>query len=359
MDSNSRINRKPTKKVRVGGIFIGGDAPVSVQSMTNTDPRDIEATVGQILKLQEAGCDLVRLAVPDMQAAEAFGAIRKRVGLPLAADIHFDYRLALECIKNGADKVRINPGNIGDAERVRKVVTAAKERDIPIRIGVNSGSVEKHILEKYGGVTPEGMVESALGHAAILEGLDFDKIILSIKASDVMTTIAAYRHCSEVSGYPLHVGVTEAGTIYRGTIKSSIGIGTLLAEGIGDTIRVSLTGDPVEEVRAGREILHSLGLLKGGIEFISCPTCGRTRIDLIGIANMVEEKLYESKAIAGKNIKVAVMGCAVNGPGEAREADIGIAGGDGEALLFMKGEIIRKIPQDRIVEELLNEIEKL
>ncbi len=349
------ITRKPTRKIRAGNIYIGGDSPISVQSMTNTDTRDVKATTAQIIRLQEAGCDLVRLAVPDTEAAEAFGAIKKQVDMPLSADIHFDYRLALSCIRNGADKIRINPGNIGDADRVRKVVEAAKERGIPIRIGVNSGSIEKHILEKFGGVTPEGMVESALGHASILEGLDFEDIILSLKASDVLTTIAAYRRCPEVSRYPLHIGVTEAGTIFRGTVKSSVGIGTLLAEGIGDTIRVSLTGDPVEEVKVGREILHSLGLIKGGIEFISCPTCGRTRIDLIGIANMVEEKL----AGVDKNIKVAVMGCAVNGPGEAREADIGIAGGDGEALLFMKGEIIRKIPQERIVEELLKEIEKL
>lgn len=349
------VQRKQTKKIRVGSLYIGGDAPITVQSMTNTDTRDIRATIEQIKRLEEAGCDIVRVAVPDARAAEAVGKIKKETGIPLVVDIHFDYRLALICMENGADKVRLNPGNVGGKDRVRKVVEMAGPRGIPIRIGVNSGSVEKAILEKYGGVTPEGMVESALNHARILEELDFFDIAFSIKASNVPMTLAAYRLMSEKSSYPLHVGVTEAGTIFRGTVKSSVGIGTLLAEGIGDTLRVSLTGDPVEEVKVGREILRSLGIEKGGVEFISCPTCGRTRIDLIGTANIIEQKLAGCK----KNIKIAIMGCAVNGPGEAREADIGIAGGDGEALLFKKGEIIRKVPQDRLVEELLAEIEKL
>jgi (E)-4-hydroxy-3-methylbut-2-enyl-diphosphate synthase len=350
---NSYIKRRETKKIRVGDTYIGGDSPITVQSMTNTDTRNAAATIDQIKRLEDAGCDIVRVAVPDSEAAQAIKQIRKSIGIPLVADIHFDYRLALESMENGADKIRLNPGNIGDKERVRLVAEMAKERDIPIRIGVNSGSVEKHILEKYGGITPEGMVESALGHALILEELDFDNIIFSIKASDVPMTIAAYRLMSEKSRYPLHVGVTEAGTVFRGTVKSSVGIGCLVAEGIGDTIRVSLTGDPVEEVKVGREILKALGIIKSGVELISCPTCGRCQIDLIDIANRIEEKLQHSK----RNIKVAIMGCAVNGPGEAREADIGIAGGKGEALLFKKGEIIRKVPQDRIVEELMLEIE--
>lgn len=351
----SYITRKKTRKIRVGDLFIGGDAPLSVQSMTNTDTRDARSTIEQIKRLEEAGCEIIRVAVPDQEAAAAIKEIKKAIGIPLVADIHFDYRLALASMENGVDKIRLNPGNIGDRDRVRMVVEMAKERDIPIRIGVNSGSVEKHILEKYGGVTPEGMVESALGHAKILEDMDYDRIAFSIKASSVPMTIAAYRLMSEKSDYPLHIGVTEAGTVYRGTIKSSIGLGCMLAEGIGDTLRVSLTGDPVEEVKVGIEILKALGLRRGGVEFVSCPTCGRTQIDLIDIANKVEEKIQA----LDKDIKVAVMGCAVNGPGEAREADIGIAGGKGEALLFKKGEIIRKVPQDRIVEELLREIDKL
>jgi (E)-4-hydroxy-3-methylbut-2-enyl-diphosphate synthase len=352
---DEHIRRRKTKKVRVGDIFIGGDSPVTVQSMTNTDTRDITATINQIKRLAEAGCEIVRFAISDNEAAEAVKYIKKAVSIPLVADIHFDYRLALRCMENGIDKIRLNPGNIGSKDRVKAVVEMAKERDIPIRIGVNSGSVEKNILEKYNGVTPEGMVESALGHAKILEDLDYDNIVFSIKASSVPMTLAAYRLMSEKSSYPLHIGVTEAGTIRSGTIKSAVGLGTLLAEGIGDTLRVSLTGDPVEEVETGYEILKALGLRKTGIEFVSCPTCGRCQIDLIDIANKVEQKIK----LLDKNIKVAVMGCAVNGPGEAREADIGIAGGRGVALLFRKGKIIRKIPQDRIVEELLTEIEKL
>ncbi|MDP4179804.1 MAG: flavodoxin-dependent (E)-4-hydroxy-3-methylbut-2-enyl-diphosphate synthase [Bacillota bacterium] len=349
------MNRKKTKKIPIADIFIGGDSPITAQSMTNTDTRDAKSTIIQIKKLEEAGCDIIRLAVPDMEAAEAIREIKKEIRIPLVADIHFDYRLALASIESGADKIRINPGNIGGMDRVQKVAAAAKARQIPIRIGVNSGSIEKEILKKYGGVTPEGMVESALHHASMLEEFNFTDIVFSIKASNVPLTIAAYRLMSQKTQYPLHLGVTEAGTLYKGTIKSSVGLGAMLAEGIGDTIRVSLTGEPVEEVRAGIEILKALELRKEGVEFISCPTCGRCRIDLIEIANEVEKRLQG----VSKNIKVAVMGCAVNGPGEAKHADIGIAGGDGEALLFKKGEIVRKIPQDKIVEELLAEIEKL
>lgn len=349
------LKRKDTKQVCVGGVFIGGNARVSVQSMTNTDTRDAKATIDQIKRLEEAGCDIVRVAVPDSQAAEAIQHIKASIAIPLVADIHFDYRLAIECMKNGADKIRLNPGNIGDKDRVKAVVEVAKQRNIPIRIGVNSGSLEKDILAKFGGVTPEAMVESALGHARILEELDFTDIVFSLKASSVAMTIAAYREMSQKSNYPLHIGVTEAGTIYRGTVKSSVGLGCLLAEGIGDTIRVSLTGDPVEEIKAGTEILKALGLKKGGVEFVSCPTCGRCQIDLIDMAQKIDEKLSK----VDKDIKVAVMGCAVNGPGEAREADIGIAGGKGEVLLFKKGKIIRKIPQERAVEEFLDEIYKL
>lgn len=352
---NRYFGRKQTKKIRVGDIFIGGDSPITVQSMTNTDTRDAAATIDQIKRLEEAGCDIVRVAVPDSEAAEAVKVIKKAINIPLVADIHFDYRLALSCMENGVDKIRLNPGNIGGRDRVQKVVEMATEREIPIRIGVNSGSVERHILEKYGSVTAEGMVESALGHAEILEELNFHDIAFSIKASSVPMTINAYRLIALKTDYPLHIGVTEAGTLYRGTIKSAIGLGCLLSEGIGDTLRVSLTGDPVEEVKVGFEILKALGLKKGGVEFVSCPTCGRTKIDLIPIAEQVEQRLSGCT----KNIKVAIMGCAVNGPGEAREADIGVAGGCGEALLFKKGVIIRKIPQDRIVDELILEIEKL
>jgi len=349
------INRRKTKKIRVGNIYIGGGSAISVQSMTNTDTRDVPATVEQIKRLEEAGCDIVRVAVPDREAAEAVKAIKKSIKIPLVADIHFDYRLAILSIENGADKIRINPGNIGEKDRVKSVVEAAKIYQVPIRIGVNSGSVEKHILEKYNGVTAEGMVESALNHARLLEEFGFDQIVFSIKASSVPLTIAAYRLLSKMTEYPLHIGVTESGTLSRGTIKSSVGLGCLLAEGIGDTLRVSLTGDPVEEIAVGTEILRTLGLKDSGIDIISCPTCGRTQINLINIANQIEEKLRH----INKNIKVAVMGCAVNGPGEAREADIGIAGGRGEALLLKKGKIIRKIPEDKIVEELLAEIEEL
>ena len=347
--------RKTTRKIFVSNVPIGGDSPISVQSMTNTPTQDVKATVDQILKLEEAGCDIIRIAVPDMEAALAAKAIKKQIHIPLVADIHFDYRLAIQAIQSGVDKIRINPGNIGDRDRVEKVVKLAKEHEIPIRIGVNSGSLEKNLLEKYGGPTPEAMVESALGHVAILESLDFYDTAISIKSSSVPLTIEAYRLLLKKCDYPLHLGVTESGTKYRGTIKSAIGIGTLLAEGIGDTIRVSLTDNPVEEVGAGIEILKALEIRKNGVTFISCPTCGRTKINLVEIAHEVEDKLKN----VNKDIKVAIMGCAVNGPGEAREADVGIAGGDGEALIFKKGVILRKVPQDSVVEELFKEIEKL
>lgn len=349
------MRRNKTRRVQVGNVFVGGDAPITVQSMTNTDTRNITATVRQILELEEAGCDIIRCAVPDMEAAAALEHINKNIHIPLVADIHFDYRLALESIKNGASAIRINPGNIGSKDKIQAVADAAREKNIPIRIGVNSGSLEKDILQKYGKVCPEALVESALRHVQILENLNFFEMGISIKSSNVIQMIESYRLVSEKVDYPLHIGVTESGTIWRGTIKSSVGIGTLLCEGIGDTIRVSLTGNPVEEVKVGKEILKSVGYITGGVDFVSCPTCGRTQIDLIGIAKEVEEKL----AKLNKNIKVAVMGCAVNGPGEAREADIGIAGGNGEGLIFKKGQIIRKVKEEHLVEELMKEIESL
>lgn len=345
------IRRKRTKKIRVGGIFIGGGESVSVQSMTNTDTRDVASTTDQVRVLTEEGCDIIRLAVPDDSAADSLKSIKRSMKIPLVADIHFDYRLAIASMENGADKIRINPGNIGDIGRVKKVVDVAKQREIPIRIGVNAGSLEKNLIAKYG-VTAHAMVESVLGHVRILEGLDFGNIIISLKSSSVPMTIAAYREISERIDYPLHIGVTEAGTLFGGTIKSCVGLGCLLAEGIGDTIRVSLTGDPREEIRVGYEILKSLGIKKQGIEIISCPTCGRCRIDLIKIAQEVERRLMG----LDKTLKVAVMGCAVNGPGEAKEADIGIAGGEGEALLFKKGEIIKKVPQEEVVDVLVKEV---
>ncbi|MCI8867749.1 MAG: flavodoxin-dependent (E)-4-hydroxy-3-methylbut-2-enyl-diphosphate synthase [Anaerotignum sp.] len=349
------LERKKTREVKIGSLKIGGGHPVCIQSMCNTDTRDVEATVTQILALENAGCELVRVAVPDMAAADAIGEIKKKIHIPLVADIHFDYRLALRVMELGIDKVRINPGNIGDEERIRQVVTMAKEKKIPIRIGVNSGSLEKELLEKYGGVTPAGLVESALKHVRILEKYEFYDIVVSIKASDVLFSIEAYRLLSEAIPYPVHVGITEAGTPYAGTVKSAVGIGTILAMGIGDTIRVSLTGDPVEEIRAAKEILKSLGLRKFGPELVSCPTCGRTQIDLISIANEVERRCQGLE----KNIKVAVMGCVVNGPGEARDADVGIAGGKGVGLLFQKGEIIRKVPEAELVDALMQEISRL
>lgn len=349
------MDRKATRKIKIGNTYIGGDAKISVQSMTNTDTRDVNSTVEQILRLEKAGCDIVRCAVPDMEAAEAIKEIVKKINIPLVADIHFDYRLALKSIENGVSKLRINPGNIGSEERVREVVKASKERGIPIRIGVNSGSLEKSLLQKYGKPCPEALVESALGHVRILEDMDFHDIVISIKSSDVLQMIESYKLISTKVNYPLHLGVTESGTPWRGTIKSSVGIGSLLTEGIGDTIRVSITGDVEEEVKVGREILKSLGYINEGVKFVSCPTCGRTEIDLIGIANEVEKRLEN----LNKNIKVAVMGCVVNGPGEAREADIGIAGGKGQGLIFKKGEIIKKVKESELVEELMKEIKKL
>lgn len=349
------MKRKTTRKVKVGDINIGGDSSIKVQSMTNTDTRDIGATVAQILRLQEAGCDIVRCAVPDQKASDAIGQIVKEIGIPLVADIHFDYRLALSSINNGVSKLRINPGNIGSTDKVRAVVEAAQDKGVPIRIGVNSGSLQRDILEKYGDVCPQALVESALRHVEILEKLNFNDVVISVKSSDVTEMIECYRLISEKVDYPLHLGVTESGTIKSGTIKSSVGIGALLSQGIGDTIRVSLTGDPVEEVKVAREILRSLGHIKEGIELISCPTCGRTQLNLIEIADQLEGRLKGIK----KNIKVAVMGCVVNGPGEARRADIGIAGGNGQGLIFRKGEIIKKVREEELVEELIAEIEKL
>jgi (E)-4-hydroxy-3-methylbut-2-enyl-diphosphate synthase len=348
--------RKETRKIKIcNKTFIGGDSRITVQSMTNTDTRDVKSTVNQIRNLEIAGCDIIRCAVPDMEAAKAIGEIAKQISIPLVADIHFDYKLALESIKNGVSALRINPGNIGSIERVKMVAEACNDKNIPIRIGVNSGSLEKELLAKYGKPCPEALVESALKSADILEKMNFRDIVISIKSSDVQTMINSYRLMSEKSDYPLHLGVTESGTPWRGTIKSSVGIGTLLAEGIGDTIRVSLTGDPVEEIKVGNEILKALGIKKGGIEFVSCPTCGRTQIDLIGIAKEIEDKLSSCK----KDIKVAIMGCVVNGPGEAREADIGIAGGKGEGIIFKKGEILKKVKEEDLVQELMKEIDKL
>ncbi|MGI6085152.1 MAG: flavodoxin-dependent (E)-4-hydroxy-3-methylbut-2-enyl-diphosphate synthase [Acetivibrionales bacterium] len=347
--------RRKTRKIRVGNVYIGGDEPISIQSMTNTKTSDIEATVSQIHALTDAGCDIVRVAVPDMEAAEAILNIKKQISVPVVADIHFDYRLALKAIENGADKIRINPGNIGSVDRVKEVVQAARERQIPIRIGVNGGSLEKDLLKKYGHICAEALVESAMGHVKILEELDFNNTVISIKSSDVRISFKAHKLLSQITDYPLHIGVTEAGTPYAGTIKSAVGIGALLLSGIGDTIRVSLTGDPVLEVKAAKEILKTCGLYRKGVVFVSCPTCGRTQIDLIDIAQKVEKALENVE----KPIKVAVMGCIVNGPGEAREADIGIAGGKDTAVIFKKGEIIRKVPESKIVEALLEEIKKL
>ena len=349
------INRKKTKEVLCGNIRIGGDALVSIQSMTNTDTRNVHETINQIKRLEEAGCDIVRVAVPDHEAADAIKAIKKEICIPIVADIHFDYRLALRCIENGADKLRLNPGNIGNTERVKEVVKKAKERKIPIRIGVNAGSIEKEIIEKYRHVTAEALVESALKHIEILEELNFQDIIISLKASDIKLSFDAYKLISEKVDYPLHIGITEAGTIKSGTIKSSIGVGALLLEGIGDTVRISLTGDPVEEIFVAKEILQALDIRNFGIKFVSCPTCGRCQIDLIRAANQVEEKLKNVK----KPITVAIMGCAVNGPGEAKEADIGIAGGKSSALLFKKGQIIKKIREDQIEDVLIEEILKM
>jgi (E)-4-hydroxy-3-methylbut-2-enyl-diphosphate synthase len=350
------MQRRRTCPIHVGNVIVGGKAPISVQSMTNTKTHHVAATVAQIEGLSAAGCDIVRLAIPDMAAALAIKEIKPKVKVPLIADIHFDYRLAIAAIENGIDALRINPGNIGEVSHVAMIVKEAKKRSIPIRIGVNAGSLEKNILEKYGGhPTPAGMVESALQHIAILENLDFRNIKISLKANDVPTTIKAYQLMSETVDYPLHLGITEAGTIKSGIIKSAVGIGALLAQGIGDTIRVSLTGDPVEEVKAANEILKALGLREYGPTLISCPTCGRCNINLAEIAEQVEDKLKD----VHKPFKVAVMGCVVNGPGEAKEADIGIAGGKGQGLVFRKGEIIKRVSADQLVAALFDEIDKL
>ena len=344
-----------TKQIKVGNVLVGGGAPVSIQSMTNTRTDDVEATLRQIRELAAAGCEIIRVAVPDMAAAKAVGKIKEQCPLPLVVDIHFDYKLALEAIAAGADKVRINPGNIGSEDRVKAVADACRQKNIPIRIGVNGGSLEKPLLAKYGGVCPEAMVESAFGHIRLLNKFDFDDICVSLKSSSVPMTMKAYQIMSQESNYPLHIGVTEAGTVRMGTLKSAVGIGGLLALGIGDTMRVSLSADPVEEVYAARDILKAAGIRKEGAELVSCPTCGRTRIDLISLAGEVEERLKT----VDKPITVAVMGCVVNGPGEASAADCGIAGGVGEGLLFKKGQSIQKVPQDQLVDELFALIDTL
>ncbi len=349
------MKRKITRQVKVGNVLIGGGAEISVQSMLNKPAGDIEGSVQQALELQKAGCQIIRSAVPDMQAVKLIEALKNSLSVPVVADIHFDYRLALECAEAGVDKIRINPGNIGSEDRVKAVADKCRSKNIPIRIGVNSGSVEKDILAKYGAPTPEALVESAMYHASLLEKFDFNDIVISIKSSDVENMVKAYTLASEKCDYPLHLGVTEAGTARMGLIKSSIGIGSLLLNGIGDTVRVSLTDNPVKEVEAAYDILKASGVKKDGVRIVSCPTCGRTKIDLIGLANSVEQALKG----CGKSIKVAVMGCVVNGPGEAREADIGIAGGDGCAMIFKKGEVLRKVSEENAVEELLKEIEKL
>ena len=349
------ITRKKTRQISLGNLKIGGNAPVAVQSMCNTDTRDASATLSQISLLEQAGCEIVRLAVPDEAAALAIGKIRQGTTMPLIADIHFDYRLALECVKQGIHGLRINPGNIGGKDKVTEVVRACEDNGLPIRIGVNAGSLEKHLLEKYGHPTPEAIVESAFGHIRILEDLNFTNLKVSLKASDVMTTVASYRLFSEKADYPLHIGISEAGTLYSGTIKSSVGLGILLAEGIGDTMRVSLTADPVEEVRVAYEILKSLKVRQRGVNIISCPTCGRTEIDIIGLASEVERRLAHIK----EPITVAVMGCVVNGPGEAREAHVGIAGGKGVGLLFKHGEIVTKLSEKELADVLVKEVEEI
>lgn len=350
------MNRNHTKTIQIGERVIGGGNPILIQSMCNTKTQDVASTVDQIKKLTAAGCDIIRVAVPDMEAAAAIREIKKQISIPLVADIHFDYQLAVAAIESGADKIRINPGNIGSLDRVRAVVDKAKEYQVPIRVGVNSGSLEKNLIEKYGGVTAEGIVESALNKVRMIEEMDYGNLVISIKSSDVLMCVKAHELMAEQSDYPLHVGITEAGTLMAGTIKSSVGLGIILHKGIGDTIRVSLTGDPLEEIKAAKTILRTLGLRKGGVEVISCPTCGRTRIDLISLANQVEDMV---SAYDHLDIKVAVMGCVVNGPGEAREADIGIAGGIGEGLLIKKGEVIRKVPEEELLSALQEELMKM
>ena len=346
--------REQTKVIRIGDRMIGGGNPILIQSMTNTRTEDVEATVAQIKRLTEAGCEIIRCTVPTLEAAQAVKEIKKQITIPLVADIHFDYKMAIAAMENGADKIRINPGNIGGKDKVAEVVKVAKERNIPIRVGVNSGSLEKELVEKYHGVTAEGIVESALDKVHMIEELDYQNLVISIKSSDVLMCVKAHEILAAQTDYPLHVGITESGTIISGNIKSSIGLALILHQGIGDTIRVSLTGDPVEEIKSAKLILRTLGLRKGGIEVVSCPTCGRTKIDLIGLANQVET------LVAGYplTIKVAVMGCAVNGPGEAREADIGIAGGVGEGLLIKKGEIIKKVPESELLSVLKEELDR-
>ena len=344
--------RDNTKVINIGGVKIGGGNPVAIQSMTNTKTEDVEATVAQILALEKAGCQIIRCAVPTREAAAAIKEIKKQIHIPLVADIHFDYRLAIAAIENGADKIRINPGNIGNRERILAVVEKAKEYNVPIRVGVNSGSLEKELVEKYHGVTAEGLVESALDKVRIIEEMGYDNLVVSIKSSDVMMCVKAHELIATQCKYPLHVGITESGTITSGNIKSSVGLGIILYQGIGDTIRVSLTGDPLEEIKSAKLILKALGLRKGGIEVVSCPTCGRTKIDLIGLANKVENMVAEFPL----DIKVAVMGCVVNGPGEAKEADIGVAGGVGEGLLIKKGEIVKRVKEDQLLDALRDEL---
>lgn len=342
-----------TKVIKIGDRVIGGGNPILIQSMTNTKTQDVKATVEQINRLAAAGCDIIRCAVPDMDAAKALSQIKKEISIPLVADIHFDYKLAIAAMENGADKIRINPGNIGSADRVKAVIDVAKERNIPIRVGVNSGSLEKNLVEKYKGVTAQGIVESALDKVNMIEDMGYDNLVISIKSSDVMMCVKAHEVISKQTNYPLHVGITESGTIISGNIKSSIGLGLILNQGIGDTIRVSLTGDPLEEIKSAKLILRTLGLRKGGIEVVSCPTCGRTQIDLIGLATKVENLVQNYDL----DIKVAVMGCAVNGPGEAKEADIGVAGGVKEGLLIKRGEIIKKVPEEQLLDLLKEELD--
>lgn len=346
--------RDNTKTVRIGNAVIGGGNPILIQSMTNTPTEDVRATVAQILELEKAGCDIIRCTVPNRQAADAIAEIKKQIHIPLVADIHFDYRMAIAAIENGVDKIRINPGNIGDNSKIKAVVDTAKDHNIPIRVGVNSGSLEKDLVVKYGGVTAEGLVESALDKVKIIEDLGYDNLVISIKSSDVPMCIKAHELIASKTDHPLHVGITEAGTVYRGSIKSAVGLGVILYHGIGDTIRVSLTGNPVEEIKAARYILQTLGIRQSGIEVVSCPTCGRTKIDLIGLANQVETL---AASYSNLKIKIAVMGCVVNGPGEAKEADIGIAGGDGCGVLIKHGEIVKKVEEDRLLEVLKEELD--
>lgn len=353
-NSTSMIQRKNTKIVNIGGVLIGGGNPIAIQSMTNTKTENVDATVEQIAALEDAGCEIIRCAVPTMEAAEAIGRIKKRVHIPVVADIHFDYRLAIAAMENGVDKIRINPGNIGSIERIKAVVDVAKERGVPIRVGVNSGSLERNLVEKYGGVTAEGIVESALDKVRIIEDLDYDNLVISIKSSNVMMCVKAHEIISAKTEYPLHVGITESGTVMTGSIKSAVGLGLILGQGIGDTIRVSLTGNPVEEIKAAKTILKTLGIRQSGIEIVSCPTCGRTSIDLIGLAEKVEKLAADYDDL---NIKLAVMGCVVNGPGEAREADLGVAGGKGEGVLIKHGEVIKKMPEGEFLDALKYELD--